>query len=201
MSLSQYDAQPRNLRLLHHAITKRFLDPAGPLRLSLTRIFAGEPMHTLPELQEPVSLFACMPIVERIIEAGHSIVKRKTLYKHVSRSDVIASLAQRLPVTIAEIREDPQLLQTVAENVSDTQQENMPRLFGLSDHPDIKHIMTSLPAQHHKLEHPSASTPTAPKGGLLLFAKAARRAHATAKREDALQAQRALALVPSPVSR
>lgn len=55
----------QELKRHHHAATKLFLSPDGPLRELLNRFVNGEPLDTLPVLEEEVAKFRFMNIVER----------------------------------------------------------------------------------------------------------------------------------------
>lgn len=76
-----------------------------------------------------------MNVVERFIEAYHSIIKRRVPPNY---SGAIVSLARRLPTLADDIDADPALLHRMAEIMDKTRHlTNLPRMLGLQRHPDL----------------------------------------------------------------
>lgn len=194
-AVAMYDSQSDAVRRLHHVVTKRFLDKGGEFRWSLDKFIAGAPITDFPNFQQAVLTFVFMPIAERYIEGGHSVIKRRTMGRQwKGRSAVQVSLARRLPAIIAQVAEEPSLLTQVSAVLSRTRkQHDIPKLLGMMKHPEIIRIMSSKPLQRHKLESCLRQviyrTDTA---GMMCAVGEARRDNAAAKRREGLEADRAL---------
>lgn len=142
------------LRRHHHATTKLFLAPDGPLRGSLDRYLSGEPLETLPDLEEEVAKFRFMNIVERYIEAGHAAIKKFTLGRQWrGRSGVVVSMARRLPELMLDVKSKAGFLERFAQLFNEARSRAaMPQLLFLENHPSIILIMAATPVNYTRLE-------------------------------------------------
>lgn len=149
-----YDAQAADLQMLHHDVTKTFLDKAGPLRALLDRFLAGEALSALPALEKAVAQFMFMPVVERYIEAGHAAIKKKTLGRQwKGRSAVVISMARRLPDLLSHIKKHPDMLHDIALCFARARRRrDLPALLHVESHPEVLRILSTKPLNQHKLE-------------------------------------------------
>ena len=97
--------------LVHHPVTLRFLHDSSPLRGMLQSFSEGGPMSDV--LRTEVSKLAFMPVVERSIEAKHSLISRR-VQKHW-RSGRIVSLTLRVPDIKAEMARDAAFFQELTQ--------------------------------------------------------------------------------------
>jgi hypothetical protein len=77
----------------HHPVTQRFL--AGQFRAFLDRLACGEPLSSMPELSLHVLQWRFLTVLERSIEAKHSLAK-KTLIHNSRPSPAAISLSLRI---------------------------------------------------------------------------------------------------------
>ena len=118
-----------------HAVSKKFLREGSPLRAQLEHVVEGEPIEALPLLHSAVALFARASTTERSIESKHAKMNRE--YQHAPNlSPPVVSLSHRLPEMSARMREDPHVLEQLAEHVSTAYHSiNIVRCLGLDQHP------------------------------------------------------------------
>ena len=120
--------------LVHHPITLQFLSPGGVLRPMVQAFADGEPMNRL--LQSEVSKLAFMPVVERSIEAQHSLISRRVQKNW--RSGRIVSLTLRVPDIKTEIDREASFLKTLTEAFASTRDPmQAARQLGIQEHPAL----------------------------------------------------------------
>ena len=198
-----FDGQSRELQRMHHPVTKRFLDPEGPLRASLNSFIAGEPLSSHPDLAEAVATFMLVPVVERYIEAGHAaITKIMRNRRHRGRSAVKVSLARRLPELMVRVKEDPSALHKLAPYFSQVRKVlDIPERLGLSRQPDICAILGDKPINRHALESKLRQILyRTDSAGMMLMGKEAGRINDNEADRQNKAAARALNHGPSEVS-
>ena len=90
----------------HHRLTWQMLRPDCPVRSQLEEFAScpDTPLAAFPVLQEQVATLAFIPVVERVIEGAHSLVKRYSGFRKVTGGYI--SLAERLP-EIEKLLDDP----------------------------------------------------------------------------------------------
>ena len=136
------DAQDAHHR---HPVTLLYLHASGPLRPQLLRFIAGMPLQSLSLLHFYVASWRFVHIVERHIEASHSLAKRKG-GTHSSGSAV--SLTRRLWQLEHDLAADPSFftqLVTAYEKVRSA--KNLPKALGIQHHP----VFTSV--DPHTMAH------------------------------------------------
>ena len=92
--LRQFEQRPE--AKYHHRLTNKLLGPGTSLRQQIELMIGGKPLAELPELQWEILLLKCCPVVERIIESRHSMVK-SCLGSKRRKHETTVSLACRLP--------------------------------------------------------------------------------------------------------
>ena len=120
--------------LVHHPTTLHFLGNGSLLRPMIQEFANGEAMHDF--LRSEACKLAFMPVVERSIEAKHSLISRRVQKNW--RSGRIVSLTLRVPDIKAEIAADATYLQTLVEAFAETRDPmRAARQLGIQEHPDL----------------------------------------------------------------
>lgn len=118
----------------HHHPKTLFLDRAGPLRKHLEDFVGGVPLCEMPLLEFHVAVFRFANIVERFIEASHSLIKRAS-----GASGAALSLVRRLPELEDDLSRNPSMLAGLAALFEDTRHvSRLPKLLGVAGHPVFK---------------------------------------------------------------
>ena len=142
--LAAYTARPNALE--HHRFTNEMLGIASPLRGELDKFAAGAPLCALsPEFQRKRCELKFVPIVERIIEGKHSLVKRALPGKNKKHSAVTVSLASgRLLEFQRHVIVNPEVYVRVADCVDRVRNSRQQiTAFRLADHPAVQALMRS----------------------------------------------------------
>ena len=131
--VQEFDQQPDDVQRLHHPRTLLFLSSSSPVRPMLNRFLDGEPFAAVPELELHVAVFRFCNVVERFIEASHSLVSRS----HVTNaSGPVVSLTRRLWQLQQELRHTPAKLAVLAVHFEAARHAaDLPWLLGLGNHP------------------------------------------------------------------
>ena len=120
--------------LVHHPMTLHFLGSGSLLRPMIQEFASGETMHEF--LRSEACKLAFMPVVERSIEAKHSLISRRVQKNW--RSGRIVSLTLRVPDIKAEMAADATYLQTLVEAFAQTRDPmQAARQLGIQEHPDL----------------------------------------------------------------
>ena len=129
-----------NPSLVHHPVTLKFLGPDSSLRPMLQSFADGEGMSR--ELQLEAYKLAFMPVVERSIEAKHSLISRRVQKNW--RSGRIVSLTLRVPEIKAEFAADRSFQQKLVDAFALVRDPmNAARQLGIQEHPDLVHALFS----------------------------------------------------------
>ena len=127
----------------HHRTTLKFLQPGGLLRADVDRYIAGASLADLPALHNEIAKLAFVPVVERIIEARASHVRR-ALVKAGRASGVHASLELRLGELQENMAKTPNFLDLFLLVWREARYiRRLPTLLGLDNHPDIVSVWQS----------------------------------------------------------
>ena len=132
-AVQMYDAQTPDVQSLHHPRTLLFLSSRSALRPLLDQFLQGMPLHSLPYLEFHVGVFRFANIVERYIEASHSLVSRSPA---TNCSGPVVSLTRRLWQLQQDLQECPAKLALVVSCFEQTRHAaHLPHLLGLANHP------------------------------------------------------------------
>ena len=129
--------------VLQHPVARRCLQPGGPYRALVGRLARGDDMGQLPDLQRFVMKWRFASIIERSIEAKHSIAKRRL--SHNSRpTPSSVSLALRMKeiaklLQIGGTRGGEVFVNSLADRFSDLKRNLLELIgrFGLADNPHL----------------------------------------------------------------
>ena len=120
--------------LVHHPVTLRFLHPDGPLRCMVEAFASGD--HMTDALCSEVAKLSFMPVVERSIEAKHSLISRRVQKNW--RSGRIVSLTLRVPDIKAAIAADANFLQELTDAFALTRDPvKASHQLGIQEHPAL----------------------------------------------------------------
>ncbi|CAE7037690.1 unnamed protein product [Symbiodinium sp. CCMP2456] len=120
--------------LLHHPVTVDFLGAASQLR-PLVQAFA-DGGHMAATLHKEASKLAFIPVVERSIEAKHSLISRRVQKNW--RSGRIVSLTLRVPDIKAEVAADAEFLNRLTEAFGLVRDpRKAAHQLGIQDHPSL----------------------------------------------------------------
>ena len=138
--VEEFDAEPVAAQRAHHLKTRFFLQKDGPLRSLVDRFIGGDALSTLPCLEFHVATLLFVNIVERFIEASHSIVQRSSA---TNTSGAIVSLARRLPQLEDRIHRNPSFLVSLLEMFEIARRvAKLPTELGVADHP-VFHVCSA----------------------------------------------------------
>ena len=145
LSLSRLHSSKNNLRSpaderIHHKISWKWLHPLSTLRRDIQAFISGTALLELPKLSSAVSELVFIPVVERVAEAEHSLLHRKTVHRSVSGAYVSLSLRSHEVMNVLETS-GPEFLASFAQLA------------------DVNHLATSLHMREHPLWHDAANTP------------------------------------------
>ena len=119
---------------VHHPLTISFLHEPGSLRRHVMDFVAGEPMSD--ELRTEVDKLTFIPVVERSIEAKHSIIKCRTANRLRSGRNV--SLALRVPDIREDFRRDAGCMERLVDAFREVRSPSAAaQILGIAGHPDI----------------------------------------------------------------
>ena len=136
--MDDFDSQQQEVQLLHHRLAQNVLGRTSELRADLEAFVAGAPWSNLPRLARAILPFKFIPIVERYIEAGHSLVKRSVPYRH---SPPLVSLARRLPRLEDTLSKQPEVMRDLLACFDQSRAVGqIPALLGISAHPAIQSL-------------------------------------------------------------
>ena len=120
--------------LLHHPVTVDFLGADSQLRPLVQAFADGGPMAAT--LHEEASKLAFIPVVERSIEAKHSLISRRVQKNW--RSGRIVSLTLRVPDIKAEVAADAEFLHRLTEAFALVRDpRKAAHQLGIQDHPSL----------------------------------------------------------------
>ena len=132
-TVQMYDAQPADVQALHHPQALLFLSSDSPLRPLLDQFLGGMPLHRLPHLEFHIGVFRFINIVERYVEASHSLVSRSPA---TNCSGAVVSLTRRLQSLEQDLAKCPAKLALLVSCYEQTRQASaVPQLLGLHSHP------------------------------------------------------------------
>ncbi len=134
-TVAEFDAQDPGLRQHHHRVTLSLLSPQCAARRELEMFIGGSPLSDLPQLEFWAACFRFVPIVERYLEAAHSIVKRKVAPRASGTCVSLSRIMLRLELDLAA---DPSMLSSLADAFDQTRDlRKIPDLLGIGQHPDL----------------------------------------------------------------
>ena len=120
--------------LVHHPLTLKFLSPIETLRPMIQSFAAGQPMPAL--LHTEASKLALMPVVERSIEAKHSLISRRVQKNW--RSGRVVSLTLRVPDIKAELKADARFFdELIAAFALARDPRKAAQQLGIQNHPSL----------------------------------------------------------------
>ena len=132
---SEFDAQPEELKKNHHFVTLQILRPGSILRGQFDAWLSGVPLNDprLHDLEFQAGCFRLVQITERLYEASHSILKRRT---PPNASGPLISLQCRLLDVATEIKVRPETLLSIASQYDVARDyKKLPYQLGLERHP------------------------------------------------------------------
>ena len=129
----------------HHRIAWKVLGPESPLRRHLLDFIAGDPLSA--ELLDELLPLALVPIVERAVEAQHSLIHRQTATRCVSGPYVSNSL--RLGVTKDMLKKGKKTRLAFYRSFEDAKvSTKVIQELGISKHPAIQAVLQSGAKKH-----------------------------------------------------
>lgn len=129
--VAEFEEAPEGVRQHHHMKTMFFLKVGGPLRALLDQFIDGVPLTLLPLLEFHIGSLRFINIVERWIEASHSLVKQCS-----GRSGVYVSLVRRLPEMNDTLQRRQESIRDLAAAFEQVRRVSLlPGLLGLQRHP------------------------------------------------------------------
>ena len=124
----------------HHRIAWKVLGPESPLRRHLLDFIAGDPLSA--ELLDELLPLALVPIVERAVEAQHSLIHRQAATRRVSGPYVSNSL--RLGVTKDMLKKGKKTRLAFYRSFEDAKvSTKVIQELGISKHPAIQAVLQS----------------------------------------------------------
>jgi hypothetical protein len=129
---AEFDEQPEDLQQNHHHITLKILKQGSVLRQQFDAWLSGVSIQD-PQVEFQAACFRFVQITERLYEASHSILKRRT---PPNASGPLISLQCRLLDVAAEVKISPETLVAIASKYDITREcKKLPFHLGLERHP------------------------------------------------------------------
>ena len=143
--------------VLQHPVSRRCLQPGGPYRALVDRLARGDDIGQLPDLKRFVMKWRFASIIERSIEAKHSIAKRRL--SHNSRptpSSVSLALRMKEIAKLLVIGDTPAggevFVNSLADRFSDLKRNVLEVIgrFGLANNPHLRRRLETYNALRRK---------------------------------------------------
>lgn len=139
---AEFDEQPHEVQKDHHYITLKLLTQGSTLRSQFDLWLSGVSLQDpqVHDLEFEAACFRFVQITERLYEASHSILKRRT---PPNASGPLISLQCRLLDIAAELQTSPQTLIAIASKYDITRDaKKLPIHLGLERHPMISPVLS-----------------------------------------------------------
>ncbi|CAE7374325.1 unnamed protein product [Symbiodinium sp. CCMP2592] len=136
----------------HHRITWRFLAPGSELEQQLRRLAddANVSLKDLPQLQYEIACLRFIPVVERVVEAEHSLVHRHGGYRKVTGAYI--SCAERLQEIDKCMQDEQKKQQLLAAFEKTRKVRRLAKLFRFAKHPQWLEMVSKPKKQQRGLD-------------------------------------------------